>query len=116
MSYKDSSSYTQQMMNSILCSYKHFVQVYINNIVIFSKTLEDHMEHLNIIFFLFDSMRISMKETKIYLEYPSIILLDQQVDDFDMIISKERIAAIQDLSFFKTLKNLEKYLGLTGWL
>ncbi len=103
-------------MNSILCSYKHFVWVYIDDIVIFSKTLEDHTEHLNIIFFLFDSMRISMKETKIYLEYSSIILLDQQVNSFDMIISEERIAAIWDLSFPETLKNLEKYLGLTDWL
>jgi len=58
-------------------------------------------------------MKISMKETKIYLEYLSIILLGQQVDGFDMIISEERIAVIQDLSFSETLKDLKKYLSLT---
>ena len=33
-----------------------------------------------------------------------------------MISSKDRIAALRKLSFPETLKDLETYLGLTGWL
>src|SRR5437667_3517487 len=101
------------MTNKILQSYKDFAQSYINDLIIFSKTLKDHKKHLSIIFFLFDKFEISLNRVKTYLEYSSIILLNQQVNKFDMIISEKQIVIIQELKFFKTLKDLEIYLSLT---
>ena len=103
-------------MNMILCSYKFFVCCYIDDIVIFSKILEDHLQHLNTIFSLFNRFEIIFKRIKTHLDYSSIILLNQQVDDFDMTFLKKQIAALQDLSFLKILKDLEIYLNLTDWL
>ena len=77
------------MMNMILHSYKFFVCHYINDIIIFLKTLEDHLQHLNIIFSLFNRLEITLKKIKTHLDYLLIILLDQQVNDFDMISSKK---------------------------
>ena len=113
MSYQEFSSYAQHMMNMILCSHKFFVCYYIDDIVIFSKILENHFQHLNMIFNLFNRLEIILKRIKTHLDYLSIILLDQQVDDFDMITSKKQIAALQNLSFSETFKNLEIYLNLT---
>ena len=89
---------------------------YIDDIVIFLKILQNHLQHLNMMFSLFDKLKIMFKKVKTHLEYLLIILLDQQVDDFDMTILKKHIAALWDLSFSKTLKNLEIYLNLTEWL
>src|SRR5204862_4751051 len=77
MSYQESLSYAQHMMNMILHSHKFFVCCYIDDIVIFSKTLEDHLQHLNMIFNLFNKLEITLKEIKTHLDYLSIILLDQ---------------------------------------
>src|SRR6266496_880401 len=77
MSYQKSLSYAQHMMNMILCSYKFFVCCYIDDIVIFSKTLENHLQHLNMIFSLFNRLEITFKRIKTHLNYLSIILLDQ---------------------------------------
>src|SRR6266536_2905421 len=104
------------MMNMILQLHKFFTCYYINNIIIFSKILENHLQHLDIIFSLFDKLKITLKEAKTYLEYSSIILLNQQVNSFNMTSSKKRIAALQDLSFLETLKDFEIYLNLTSWL
>src|SRR5205814_8203843 len=101
------------MMNMIFKFHKFFICCYINDIVIFSKILKNHFKHLNTVFNLFDKMKIILKEVKTHLNYSSIILLNQQVDDFDMTSSKKQIAALQDLSFLKTLKNLKIYLDLT---
>src|SRR5436190_9067724 len=101
------------MMNMIFKSYKFFICYYINDIVIFLKILKNHLKHLNTVFNLFDELKITLKKIKTHLNYSSIILLNQQVDDFDMISLKEQIAALQDLSFLKTLKNLKIYLDLT---
>src|SRR5204863_2723513 len=77
MSYQKFSSYAQCMMNMIFCSHKFFVCCYINDIVIFSKTLKNHFQHLNIVFNLFNRLEITLKKIKTHLDYSSIILLDQ---------------------------------------
>ena len=76
MSYKESSFYSQWMTDKILQSYKDFAQSYINDLIIFLKTLKDHKKHFSIIFSLFDKFEISLNEIKTYLKYSSIILLD----------------------------------------
>src|SRR5205809_4759551 len=77
MNYQESFLYAQHMMNMILKSHKFFICCYIDDIVIFSKTLKNHLKHLNIIFSLFDKMKITLKEVKTHLDYSSIILLNQ---------------------------------------
>src|SRR5947207_2589726 len=77
MSYQKSSSYVQYMMNMIFRSHKFFTHCYINDIVIFSKTLKNYLKHLNTVFNLFDELKITFKEIKTYLNYSSIILLNQ---------------------------------------
>src|SRR5947207_11510447 len=113
MSYQESPLYAQCMMNMILRPHKFFVCCYIDDIVIFLKTLKNYLKHLNIIFSLFDKMRITLKEVKTHLDYSSIILLNQQVDDFDMISLKKQIVVLQDLLFSEILKDLKIYLNLT---
>src|SRR5436189_4300016 len=89
MSYQESSLYAQHMMNMIFRFYKFFVCCYIDDIVIFLKILKNHLKHLNIVFNLFDELRITFKEVKTHLDYSLIILLNQQVDDFNMIFLKK---------------------------
>jgi hypothetical protein len=116
MGYKGSPPYVQRMMDSILRPYKSFARCYIDDIVVFSKTLEEHTEHLDTILGLFDRIGMTIKGAKTFLGYPSIVLLGQRVNGFGMTTSEERVAAIRNLTFPKTLKDLETYLGCTGWL
>src|SRR2546429_8906332 len=77
MSYQESSSYVQHMMNMIFRFHKFFICCYINDIVIFSKILKNHLKYLNTVFNLFDELKIIFKEIKTHLDYSSIILLNQ---------------------------------------
>src|SRR5436190_19097467 len=77
INYQESSLYAQYMMNMIFRFHKFFIYYYINDIVIFSKTLKNHFKHLNIVFNLFDELKIILKKIKIHLNYSSIILLNQ---------------------------------------
>ncbi len=63
------------MMDSILRPYKSFVRCYVDDIVVFFKTFEEHVEHLDAILDLFDQFGITLKNAKTFLNYPSIILL-----------------------------------------
>jgi hypothetical protein len=62
-------------MDTILRSYRQFARYYVDDIVIFSKNFEKYIEYLNIIFELFNRIGITLKDSKIYFDYSSIILL-----------------------------------------
>ena len=89
INYKKSFFYSQWMTNKIFWSYKNFAQLYINDLIIFSKILKNHKKHFSIIFSLFDRFEISLNRIKTYFRYSFIILLDQQVNRFSMIISEK---------------------------
>ena len=89
INYQKSFSYAQCMMNMIFKSHKFFTHYYINDIIIFLKILKNYFKYLNTVFNLFDKLKIIFKEVKTYLNYSSIILLNQQVNDFDMTFLKK---------------------------
>jgi hypothetical protein len=73
--YKDSPSYVQRIINTILRSHRQFAYYYIDNIIILSKIFKKYIKYLNTIFELFNRIEIIFKNLKIYFDYLSIILL-----------------------------------------
>lgn len=102
-------------MDGILRNYP-FAKAYIDDVIVFSNTLKEHLSHLSQIFEFFDQWNITLKASKTYLEYLTVTLLRQKVDSFDLVISAEKLKAITDLLFSKTLKALEIYLEMTEYL
>lgn len=116
MGYKNSPAYVQRQIDRILRPYRGFARAYVDDIVIFSKTLEDHIRHLRQIFTTLGQNNISVKPSKAFLGYPTVQLLGQKVDSLGLATTDEKLAAIAKLDFPNTLRQLEHYLGLTGWL
>ena len=116
MSFKNTSSYVQRKIDNILRIYKDFCRAYINDIVIFSKTLKKHVKHLHLIFKLFTNLNISLSSTKFFFDYFTIQFLRLKVDVFDLSTSKEKLKIIFDFKFSKTFQDLKTYLKFTEWL
>lgn len=104
------------MIDRILRPYRHFCRAYVDDIVIFSSTLKDHLEHLRLVFSALSKMNIHLSPRKSFLGYPSVQLLGQKVDALGLATAEEKLIVIVNLSFPRTLAQLEKYLGLTGYL
>ncbi len=107
MRFRNSPPYVQQQMNWILRIFHTFVRAYVDNIVIFLRTLKEHLQHLHQVFRLFNDIEITLKLKKFYLEYPNITLLEQHVDAFGLTTEKEKMKAIMNLQFSKNLKDLK---------
>ncbi|KAG0420524.1 Retrovirus-related Pol polyprotein from transposon 17.6 [Dictyocoela roeselum] len=92
----------------------NYVYVYLDDILIFSKTFEDHLEHLKTIFERLKSHNISINFNKSEFAKQKITFLEH-------VISTEGIQAdISNLHKFKIRKpknkrELQKILGLLNW-
>ena len=115
INYKDSSSYVQRQTNKLLRFYKHFVKIYVNDIIIHSQILKKHIVHLQTLFQMFRVKRINLAIDKSFLFYSSITLLNQKINSLDMFISAEKIIAIISLRFSFNLRNLKIFMKLIDW-
>lgn len=116
MGYKGSPPYVQRQTDAILRPLRDFVRAFVDDIIVFSKTLEEHVSHLRQLFQLLRERRASLSPGKSFLGFPSVTLLGQRVDSLGMSTSEEKVKAITALRFPSSLRDLEIFLGLTGWL
>ena len=103
MGYCNSVQYVQRQLDRILRPHRHFARAYVDDVVIFSRTLEEHEEHLEIIFALFDSLNISLSPHKSFIGYPTATLLGQRVSGLGLSTHREKVQAILSLKFPETL-------------
>ena len=68
------------------------------------------------LFEIFLHYNISIKPTKLFLNYPDVRLLEQRVNFLGLTTSDKKLKAIRVLAYLNTLGALEYYLDLTGYL
>lgn len=116
MGYRNTPSYAQRTIDRILRKHRKYARAYIDDIIIFSKSLDQHIKDLDAVFTELLAYNICLSPKKSFLAYQSVQLLRQRVDAFGLASDTEKLAAIAKLAFPQTLRQLEHYLGLTGYL
>lgn len=115
MGYRNSPAYVQRRIDMALRSFP-YARAYVDDVVIFSRTLAEHLYHLDKVFQRFAELGISINPKKAFLGYPSVKLLGQRVTSLGLSTSEDKLQAISHLVFPRTLQQLETYLGMTGYL
>lgn len=67
-------------------------------------------------FDIFLHYNISIKLTKLFLNYPDVGLLGQRVNSLELTTSDEKLTAMYFLTYPDMLEALKYYLGLTEYL
>lgn len=114
--YCNMSVYVQQMMNQILWSHQTYLWAYVDDIVIYSVTLTEHMLHLQQIFDELTSKRICLTSNKFFLKYLLIQLLNQQVNALNLTTAEAKLVIITSFEFSCILTQLKKYFEMTNYL
>jgi hypothetical protein len=97
--YRNGPSVFQRVMQNVLAPFLWiFALVYIDDIVVFSLTFEDHVEHLNQVFSAIANANITLSPAKCHLAYQSLLLLGQKVSRLGLSTHKEKVDAILQLS------------------
>jgi len=115
MGFRNPPAYTQRYMDRLLLKHP-YCRAFIDDIVIYSDMKGDHLQHLATIFSLFQSKNLSTAPKKSFIGYPGVELLGFRVDGLGLTTTIERVAAFKNLAFPSTLKALEQYIGMTGFI
>jgi len=102
---KNAPLHFQCMVDSILGMYRlDFTLVYIDNIIIYSKTLEEHLEHVDKVLEAFRNVGMTVSEEKCHFAYDNVELLGHRVSWLELSTLKERVEVINALLYSKTVK------------
>jgi hypothetical protein len=110
--YKNGPSIFQRIMQDVLAPFLWiFALVYIDDIVIFSKTFEEHVSHVNQIFGAIAKANLTLSPNKCHIGYQSL-LLGQKVSCLGLSTHKEKADAILQLDTPRNVSELQTFLGM----
>ncbi len=111
--YRNGPPIFQRVMQDILSPYLWiFALVYIDDIVIYSKTFDEHCEHLDTIFGAIADSGLTLSPSKCHLGYQSLMLLGQKVSRLGMSTHKEKVDAVLQIEDPKNVPTLQNFLGM----
>lgn len=106
----------QALMNRIFQPYmRKFVLIFFDDILIYSLTLESHIEHLQIALGVLADNQLVCKRTKCSFAQTSVEYLGHVISDKGVSMDKSKIECILSWPVPKSVKELRGFLGLTGY-
>ena len=110
---RNGPSIFQRMMQTMLAPYLWiFTLVYIDDIVIYSKSYEEHLVHLDRVLQACEEANLTLAPKKCHFMYTSILLLGQKVSRLGLSTHKEKVQAVVDLARPTTRSTLQTFLGM----
>ena len=110
---RNGPSIFQRVMQGILAPYLWiFCLVYIDDIVVFSKSYEEHIHHLDKVLEAIEQAGITLSPNKCHLFYGSILLLGHKVSRLGLSTHAEKVKAILELERPRKLSQLQTFLGM----
>jgi hypothetical protein len=106
----------QSLMNHVFRPFlRHFVLVFFDDILIYSKTWKDHLTHVDQVLSLLTQHQLFLKQSKCAFGASEVEYLGHLVGKDGVRVDPKKIEAMQDWPHPKTLKSLRGFLGLTGY-
>ena len=103
----------QRAMNDIMAQFLWiFIIVYIDDLIVYSKTFEDHVDHLTQILQAVIESGMTLAPKKCFFGFQSLALLGQKVSRLGLTTQKEKVEAIDKLAPPKNIKTLQSFLGM----
>lgn len=111
--FRNGPSVFQRVMQNVLAPFLWiFALVYIDDIVIFSLTFEEHLTHIDRVFKAISEANITLSPPKCHFAYQSLLLLGQKVSRLGLSTHKEKVDAIVNLDTPRNISELQTFLGM----
>ena len=108
-------AYFQLLIDKVLMGCSSFAMGYLDNIIIFSKSEEEHLQHLEEIFTRLRKFGLKMKHEKCSFFKKHIQYLGHLVSAKGFEPFPEKLDSIQNMPVPRTAKEVKQFLGLIGY-
>ncbi|XP_052485181.1 uncharacterized mitochondrial protein AtMg00860-like [Gossypium raimondii] len=106
----------QAVMNDLFRPYlRIFILVFFDDILIYSKDMNQHLQHLRIALDLLYNNIYHAKASKCHFGQPQINFLGHMVNSKGVQVDQAKIQAVQSWPVLTNLKKLRGFLCLTGY-
>lgn len=106
----------QQLMNTILKKYlRKFVLVFFDDILVFSKTFKEHLEHLKELFETLQANQLYARVSKCTFAQPQVEYLGHVIRGDGVATDPIKIEVVVKWPIPDNVTKLRSFLGLTGY-
>ena len=106
----------QGLMNKVFMEYfRKFVLVFFDDILVYSKDMKEHLQHVKIVLDILRSNRLYAKKSKCSFGVLQVEYLGHIISGDGVSTDPAKVKAVMDWPIPTTLKSLGGFLGLTGY-
>lgn len=110
---RNGPSVFQRVMQNVLAPYLWtFALVYIDDVVVYSRTFTEHLQHLDSVLGAIERSGLTLSPSKCHFGYQSLLLLGQKVSRLGMSTHREKVDAIIALREPQNVADLRTFLGM----
>ena len=108
-------AYFQALISKVLKGLSHFAIAYLDNIIIFSQTEEEHLKHVEIIFRRLKEAGLKLKRSKcsfmeLHIEYLGHLISEKGIEPMP-----DKLTAIKEMPAPRSPKEIKQFMGLVGY-
>ena len=119
--FKNAPAVFQRLMQRVLMGLNpdegpSFVSVYLDDVIVFSETLEDHLEHLRKVMERFWTAGLKLKPSKCHFVCEQVEYLGHIITPQGTKPNNDRIATLQGYPVPASVKQVKQFIGLVSIL
>ena len=106
----------QRMINHVLREYVDiFVVVYLDDILIYSRTLEEHKEHVHKVLKTLQDAKLLVEPTKSKFHTQDVEFLGHRITPGEIHMQPEKLAPVRDWPTPTSVKDVQSFLGFANF-
>ncbi|KAK3548353.1 hypothetical protein QTP70_010714 [Hemibagrus guttatus] len=106
----------QDFMHEVLRDFLHkFVVVYIDDILIYSRSMADHQRHVAEVLHRLRDHNLFLKAEKCLFHQPTVQFLGYVIDHSGVRMDEKKVTAVRDWPTPTTVKELQRFLGFANF-
>lgn len=110
------TAHLQKVLTRLLEPFQNFVAIFVDDIVVFSDSIENHILHLNLVIDALNKANLKLREEKCLFGCTELVVLGHVISGDSIKADPTKLSAFQNIPVPQTGKQLESFLGTTSYL